>query len=44
MCEAYGNTKGGINLSLKVGDIITFERTFTVEDVELFSKASGVIL
>jgi 3-hydroxybutyryl-CoA dehydratase len=28
-------------LSLKVGDIITFERTFTNEDVELFTKVSG---
>lgn len=28
-------------MSLKVGDIITFERTFTVEDVELFTKVSG---
>jgi len=28
-------------LSLQVGDIITFERTFTVEDVELFTKVSG---
>jgi 3-hydroxybutyryl-CoA dehydratase len=28
-------------LSLKAGDIITFERTFTVEDVELFTKISG---
>jgi 3-hydroxybutyryl-CoA dehydratase len=28
-------------LSLKVGDIITFERTFTAEDVELFTKVSG---
>jgi 3-hydroxybutyryl-CoA dehydratase len=28
-------------LSLKVGDIITFERTFTEEDVELFIKVSG---
>lgn len=28
-------------MSLKVGDIITFARTFTVEDVELFSKVSG---
>jgi len=28
-------------LSLKVGDIIIFERTFTVEDVELFTKVSG---
>jgi 3-hydroxybutyryl-CoA dehydratase len=28
-------------LTLKVGDIICFERTFTTEDVELFSKVSG---
>ncbi|WP_067727406.1 hotdog domain-containing protein [Oceanobacillus damuensis] len=28
-------------MSLKVGDIITFERTFTAEDVELFTKISG---
>lgn len=28
-------------MSLKVGDIITFERTFTAEDVELFIKVSG---
>jgi 3-hydroxybutyryl-CoA dehydratase len=28
-------------LSLKVGDIITFERTFTTEDVKLFTKVSG---
>lgn len=28
-------------MSLKVGDIITFERTFTVEDVNLFSKVFG---
>jgi 3-hydroxybutyryl-CoA dehydratase len=28
-------------LSLKVGEIISFERTFTTEDVELFSKVSG---
>ncbi len=28
-------------MSLKVGDIITFERTFTAEDVELFTKVSG---
>ena len=27
-------------MSLKVGDIITFERTFTKEDVQLFTKAS----
>lgn len=26
---------------LKVGDIITFERTFTVRDVELFTEISG---
>lgn len=28
-------------MSLKVGDIITFERTFTNVDVELFTKVSG---
>lgn len=28
-------------MPLKVGDIITFERTFTEEDVELFTKVSG---
>ncbi|QGQ45872.1 enoyl-CoA hydratase [Metabacillus sediminilitoris] len=28
-------------MSLKVGDIITFERTFTTEDVELFTKVSS---
>ncbi len=28
-------------MSLKVGDIITFERTFIGEDVELFIKVSG---
>ncbi|WP_191567374.1 MaoC/PaaZ C-terminal domain-containing protein [Metabacillus idriensis] len=28
-------------MSLKVGDIITFERTFTVEDVKLFTQVSG---
>jgi 3-hydroxybutyryl-CoA dehydratase len=33
--------KGGLTLTLKVGDIISFERTFTTEDVELFSKVSG---
>jgi 3-hydroxybutyryl-CoA dehydratase len=27
-------------LSLKVGNIITFERTFTKEDVQLFTKVS----
>ncbi|MFF2455205.1 MaoC family dehydratase N-terminal domain-containing protein [Peribacillus simplex] len=27
-------------MSLNVGDIITFERTFTKEDVELFTKLS----
>lgn len=26
---------------MKAGDIISFERTFTVEDVELFTKVSG---
>ena len=28
-------------MTLKAGDIITFERTFTQEDVELFTKISG---
>ncbi|MFJ7829385.1 FAS1-like dehydratase domain-containing protein [Peribacillus sp. NPDC046944] len=28
-------------MSLQVGDIITFERTFTVRDVELFTEISG---
>ncbi|MEH7114050.1 enoyl-CoA hydratase [Neobacillus niacini] len=28
-------------MSLHVGDIITFERTFTIEDVELFTRISG---
>ena len=28
-------------MSLTVGDIITFERTFISEDVELFTKVSG---
>ncbi|PFA15978.1 enoyl-CoA hydratase [Bacillus cereus] len=28
-------------MALKVGDIITFERTFTVKDVELFTEISG---
>ncbi|AXI11019.1 enoyl-CoA hydratase [Oceanobacillus sp. 143] len=28
-------------MPLKVGDIITFERTFTAEDVDLFIKVSG---
>ena len=28
-------------MTLKVGDIITFERTFTVRDVELFIEISG---
>jgi 3-hydroxybutyryl-CoA dehydratase len=28
-------------LNLKVGDIIRFERPFTSEDVELFTKVSG---
>ncbi|MGG4492073.1 hotdog domain-containing protein [Metabacillus idriensis] len=28
-------------MPLKVGDIITFERTFTAEDVEWFTKVSG---
>ena len=28
-------------MPLKVGDIISFERTFTIEDVELFIEISG---
>lgn len=28
-------------MSIKIGDIITFERTFTTDDVELFTKISG---
>ncbi|WP_404451821.1 enoyl-CoA hydratase [Virgibacillus necropolis] len=28
-------------MSLKVGDIIAFERTFKTEDVELFTRISG---
>lgn len=28
-------------MSLKVGEIITFERTFTTKEVELFTKISG---
>ncbi|SDI04125.1 hypothetical protein SAMN05216352_104194 [Alteribacillus bidgolensis] len=28
-------------MSLQVGDIITFKRTYTVEDVEMFTKVSG---
>lgn len=28
-------------MSLKAGDIITFERTFSVRDVELFTEISG---
>ena len=35
------NIQGGIKLSLKVGDVITFERAFTAEIVELFTKISG---
>ncbi|MGM9925627.1 MAG: enoyl-CoA hydratase [Bacillus sp. (in: firmicutes)] len=28
-------------MALQVGDVIVFERTFTVEEVELFTKISG---
>lgn len=28
-------------MPLNVGDVIKFERTFTIEDVELFTKVSG---
>jgi len=31
----------GITLTLKLGDINTFERTFKLEDVVLFTKISG---
>lgn len=34
-------TSGGGYMALQVGDIITFERTFTLKDVELFTKISG---
>lgn len=30
-----------MNVALQVGDVIVFERTFTVEEVELFTKISG---
>lgn len=30
-----------IYMPLKEGDIITFERTFTIRDVELFTEISG---
>ena len=33
--------RGEIYMTLKVGDIITFERVFTVRDVELFIEISG---
>ena len=33
-------TKGEFRLSLKVGDIVRFERNFTKEDVEMFTKVS----
>jgi 3-hydroxybutyryl-CoA dehydratase len=39
ICHFY--IEGRMKLSLRVGDIITFERTFTVEDVDLFTKVSG---
>lgn len=35
------SNKGGRKLALKVGEIITFERTFTTRDVELFIEISG---
>ncbi len=31
-------------MSLKVGDIITFERTFTVRDVELFTEMKALTI
>lgn len=33
--------RGDIYMPLKAGDIISFERTFTVRDVELFTEISG---
>ena len=33
--------KGEFSLSLKVGDTLRFERKFTNEDVEMFTKISG---
>ena len=33
--------KKEIDISLKVGDIITFERTFSVRDVQLFTEVSS---
>ena len=33
--------KGGSKLTLQVGEMITFERTFTKRDVELFIEISG---
>lgn len=35
------HTKGGIGMSLKVGDAFTFKRTFTKRDVDLFCEISG---
>lgn len=34
-------SRGENSLNLQVGEIICFERTFTKEDVEVFTKVSG---
>lgn len=42
-CQGIGqlkNYKEEMKIFMKVGDIITFERTFTKEDVEIFTKVS----
>ena len=39
--DEWLSNKGGRKLALKVGEIITFERTFTTRDVELFIEISG---
>jgi 3-hydroxybutyryl-CoA dehydratase len=32
---------GAFYMALKAGDVITFERTFTKRDVEIFTEVSG---
>lgn len=39
--ENFELLKGGLLMALKVGKIITFERAFTMRDVELFTEISG---
>ena len=36
----FSKYRGYIELSLNIGDKITFERTFTERDVELFTEVS----